>query len=106
MTDAKPLGPMRSPPHPGALIREDVLKARGLTVTEAADMLGVSRSNLSLLVNERIDLSPEMALRLEAAFGIEAEMLAGMQTDRNRARVRARRADIVAQVRRAVPVSR
>jgi len=106
MTDAKPLGPMRSPPHPGALIGEDVLKARGLTVTEAADMLGVSRSNLSLLVNERIDLSPEMALRLEAAFGIEAEMLAGMQTDRNMARVRARRAEIVAQVRRAVPVSR
>jgi len=105
MTDAKPLGPMRSPPHPGALIREDVLKPRGLTVTEAADMLGVSRSNLSLLVNERIDLSPEMALRLEAAFGIEAEMLVAMQTDRNMARVRARQAEIVAQVRRAEPLS-
>jgi len=105
MTDAKPLGPMRGPPHPGALIREDVLKPRGLTVTEAADMLGVSRSNLSLLVNERIDLSPEMALRLEAAFGIEAEMLVAMQTDRNMARVRARQAEIVAKVRRAVPVS-
>ena len=104
MTNTRPLGPMHSPPHPGALIREDVLKPRGLTVTEAAKILGVSRSNLSLLLNERIDLSPEMALRLEAAFDIEADMLVGMQTDCSMARARARQAEIVAKVRRAEPV--
>ena len=105
MAGVKSLGPMRNPPHPGALIREDVLKARGLTVTEAADMLGVSRSNLSLFLNGRIDLSPEMALKLEAAFGVEAEMLVGMQTDCSMARTRARQAEIIAKVRRAEPVS-
>ena len=105
MAGVKSLGPMRNPPHPGALIREDVLKPRGLTVTEAADMLGVSRSNLSLLLNQRIDLSPEMALKLEAAFGLEAEMLMGMQTDHNMTRARARQAEITAKVRRAEPAA-
>jgi addiction module HigA family antidote len=104
MNSRKPLGPMRDPPHPGSLVREDVLKPRGLTVTEAADMLAVSRSNLSLFVNERIDLSPEMALKLEAAFGLEAEMLMGMQTDHDMARARARQAEITVKVRRAEPV--
>ena len=74
MSNTRPLAPMRNPPHPGALVREDLLKERGLTVTEAAAILGVSRPNLSLLINERIALSPEMALKLEAAFGVEADM--------------------------------
>jgi antitoxin HigA-1 len=100
MTDTKPLGAMHSPPHPGALVREDVLKAHGLSVTAAAAMLGVSRTNLSLLLNERIDLSPEMALKLEAAFGLEADMLMGMQTDHNMAQARARQPEITAAVRR------
>ena len=99
----KPLGRMHSPPHPGALVREDVLKPRGLTVTAAAGLLGVSRSNLSLLLNERIDPSPEMALKLEAAFGLEADMLMGVQTDHNMARARARPAEITAKVRRGAP---
>jgi addiction module HigA family antidote len=103
MTDTKPLGPMRSPPHPGVLIREDVLEPHGLSVTAAAAVLGVSRTNLSLLLNERIDLSPEMALKLEAAFGIEADMLMGMQTDHNMAQARARQAEITAAVRRFEP---
>ena len=105
MTGTERLGPMRNPPHPGTLVREDVLKPRRLTVTEAADMLGVSRSNLSLLLNQRIDLSPEMALKLEAAFGLEAEMLMGMQTDHNMTRARARHAEITAKVRRAEPAA-
>lgn len=105
MSNAKPLGPMRSPPHPGALLREDVLKDRGLTITEAADILAVSRPNLSLLVNERIALSPEMALKLEAAFGVEADMLIGMQTDHDMARARARQAEITAKVRRGTDTS-
>lgn len=94
---------MANPPHPGALVREDVLKELGMSVTSAAEALGVSRPNLSQFLNERIDLSPEMALRLEAAFGLEADMLLGMQTDYNLARARARQAEITAKVRRVHP---
>lgn len=97
------LKPMKNPPHPGALIREDVIEALGLSVTEAAKRLDVSRPNLSLLLNERIDLSPEMALKLEVAFGLEAAMLLGMQTDCNLARARARQAEITARVLRLSP---
>jgi antitoxin HigA-1 len=100
MADAEPLRPMSNPPHPGELVREDVLKELGLTVTKAAELLDVSRPNLSLLLNERIDLSPEMALKLEAAFGLEAGMLLAMQTARSLARARERQAEITARVRR------
>jgi antitoxin HigA-1 len=96
------LGPMKSPPHPGELVREDVLRELGLTVTKAAQILDMSRPNLSLFLNERIDLSPELALKLEAAFGLEARMLLGMQTDYSLARARERQAEITANVR---PVS-
>lgn len=99
------LKPMKNPPHPGELVREDVLKPMGLTVTRAAQLLDVSRSNLSLLLNGRIDLSPEMALRLEAAFGLEAGMLMGMQTDHNLARARRRQAEITRKVRRVQLIS-
>jgi addiction module HigA family antidote len=105
MSQAKRLGPMKNPPHPGELVREDVLKPLCLTVTGAAEILGISRSNLSLFLHERIDLSPEMALRLEAAFGLEAAMLMGMQTDYDLSRVRARQAEITAKVRRVWPAS-
>ncbi|HSA81811.1 MAG TPA: HigA family addiction module antitoxin [Geminicoccaceae bacterium] len=105
MRQAKPLGPMKSPPHPGELVREDVLKPLGLTVTTAAGILGISRSNLSLFLHERIDLSPEMALRLEAAFGLEAAMLMAMQADCDLSRVRTRQAEITAKVRRVWPAS-
>ena len=103
MSDAS-LRAMRNPPHPGELLREDVVKALGLTTAEAARALGVSRSNLALLLRERIDLSPEMALKLEAAFGLEAEMLMAMQTDHDLARARTRQAEITAKVRRVQPM--
>jgi addiction module HigA family antidote len=103
MSEAPPLGPMKNPPHPGELVREDVVKPLGLTVTRTAALLGVSRSNLSLFLNERIDVSPEMALKLEAAFGLEAGMLLGMQTDRNLAQARARQAEITARIQRFRP---
>jgi addiction module HigA family antidote len=94
---------MQNPPHPGELVREDVVKPLGLTITRMAALLGVSRSNLSLLLNERIDVSPEMAIKLEAAFGLEAGMLLGMQADRNLARARARQAEITARIQRYRP---
>jgi addiction module HigA family antidote len=61
---------MFNPPHPGATLREDVLPALGLTVTQAAQQLGVTRSALSRVLNEHAAISPEMALRIEAWLGI------------------------------------
>lgn len=62
---------MFNPPHPGETLREDVLPELGLTVTEAAKQIGVSRVALSRVLNGRAAISPEMALRLEAWLGIE-----------------------------------
>ena len=57
---------MYDPPHPGELLRDEVLPALGLSVSEAARQLGVSRVMLSRIINERAGISPEMAMRLEA----------------------------------------
>jgi addiction module HigA family antidote len=62
---------MFNPPHPGATLREDVLPALGLTVTEAAAQIGVTRAALSRVLNERAAISPEMAVRLEKWLGVE-----------------------------------
>jgi antitoxin HigA-1 len=62
---------MHNPPHPGETLREDVLPALGLTVTEAAAQLGVTRAALSRVLNGRAAISPEMALRLEGWLGEE-----------------------------------
>lgn len=64
---------MKKPPHPGFLVRVDCLDANQLNVTEGADILGVSRSALSHLVNESSDLSWDMAIRLAKAFGSTPE---------------------------------
>lgn len=62
---------MHNPPHPGETLREDILPALGLTVTNAAAQLGVTRAALSRVVNERAAISPEMALRIEQWLGVE-----------------------------------
>lgn len=59
---------MHNPPHPGEIIRELCLQPLGLSVTEAAEGLGVSRKTLSAILNGRAGISPEMALRLSKAF--------------------------------------
>ena len=61
--------PMKSPPHPGETVRKDCIEPLDLTVTEAAEGLGVSRKHLSALVNGRAGISPNMAIRLSKAFG-------------------------------------
>ena len=66
------------PPHPGGFIRRSVLPDE-LSVTEAAASLGVGRPALSSLLNERASLSPEMALRVEKAFGVRMDTLLKMQ---------------------------
>ena len=70
----------RKPTHPGAVLREDVIKPLGLTVTEAARDLGVSRKTLSELINQRAALSPEMALRIAKATNTSPESWLNMQT--------------------------
>jgi addiction module HigA family antidote len=64
---------LKNPSHPGFLVRVDCLKPHGLSVTEGARSLGVSRSALSNLVNENADLSWDMAIRLAKAFGATPE---------------------------------
>ena len=61
---------MFNPPHPGETLREDVLPALGLTVTDAAAQLGVTRAALSRVLNGRAAISPEMALRIEGWLGV------------------------------------
>jgi addiction module HigA family antidote len=70
-TDSSQLDNMFNPPHPGETLREDVLPEMGLTVTEAASQIGVSRVALSRVLNGRAAISPDMALRLEAWLGVE-----------------------------------
>ncbi|MHB9119202.1 MAG: HigA family addiction module antitoxin [Burkholderiales bacterium] len=79
------MGRMFNPPHPGETLREDILPALGLTVTEAARQLGVTRTALSRVLNGRAGISPEMARRIEAWLGRDrggrAEVWLGMQMD-------------------------
>ena len=71
---------MRNPPHPGEIIRYECLEPLGLTVTRAAQGLGVTRQALSDLVNEKAGVSVEMSIRLSRAFGSTPETWLGMQT--------------------------
>jgi addiction module HigA family antidote len=79
------MGRMFNPPHPGETLKEDVLPAFGLTVTEAARQLGVTRTALSRVLNGHAAISPEMARRIEAWLGQDrggrAELWLGMQLD-------------------------
>ena len=70
----------RRPTHPGEVLREDVIKPLGLTVTQAARHLGVSRKTLSELINQKAALSPEMALRIAKATNTSPESWLNMQT--------------------------
>ena len=61
--------PMQNPPHPGRVVRHDCLEPRGLSLTAAAEKLGVSRKQLSNIVNGHAGISPAMAIRLDRVFG-------------------------------------
>jgi len=79
------MGRMFNPPHPGETLKEDILPALGLTVTEAARQLGVTRTALSRVLHGHAAISPEMARRIEAWLGRDrggrAEIWLGMQMD-------------------------
>ncbi len=68
-----------TPAHPGTMIKKNIIEAKGLNVSSAAKILKVGRQALSAMVNGRADLSLEMALRIEKAFGVNADLLAKMQ---------------------------
>ena len=92
-----------NPSHPGEIIREDVIGDLGLSVTDAARLLGVGRPALSAVLNERANLSPEMALRLEKAFGVSMDLLLKMQLQFDIAHVR--KAAKAMKVRRYEPAA-
>ncbi len=94
---------MKNPPHPGLSIKLDCLGPLGLTVTEAAKVLGISRKALSDLVNGHAGISPEMAIRLAKAFGGGAEVWASVQLAYDMAQAM-KRADQTKVERVAVPV--
>ena len=70
---------MLNPSHPGSFLKTEIIEPFGLTVTEAAVALGVTRPALSAFLNERSSLSPDMAIRIEKAFGLKLETLMRMQ---------------------------
>jgi addiction module HigA family antidote len=89
---------MHNPPHPGEVLRELCLRPLGLTVTQAASALGVSRKTLSAILNGRAGVSPEMAIRLSLAFNTSSESWLNQQVqydlwqaERTRKRLRVRR---------------
>ncbi len=89
---------MHNPPHPGEVLRGLCLEPLGLTVTAAAEALGISRKTLSAILNGRAGISPEMAVRLSIAFGASAESWLNQQTqydlwlaERNRKNLKVRK---------------
>ena len=85
---------MKSPAHPGGFIKHEIIEPLELTVTAAAGVLGVTRAALSTLLNERAHLSPEMALRVEKAFGVSMDTLMRMQNSYDIAQTRKREGEI------------
>ncbi len=71
---------MHNPPHPGEVLNELCLKPLGMSITEAAERLGVARKTISGIINGHGSITPEMALRLEIVFGSTAQTWLNMQT--------------------------
>ena len=88
---------MHNPPHPGVILREMWLKPLDVSVTQAAAQLKVSRKTLSEIVNARTCVTPEMAMRLELAFGKSAESWMGHQAAYDLWAMKARKADLGVQ---------
>ena len=85
---------MKNPAHPGGFVKSEIIEALELSVTDAARALGVTRAALSAVLNERARLSPEMALRIEKAFGVSMDTLMRMQNSYDIARTRERAGEI------------
>jgi addiction module HigA family antidote len=85
---------MKNPAHPGGFVKSEIIEALDLSVTDAARVLGVTRPALSALLNERVHLSSEMALRIEKAFGVSMDTLMRMQNSFDIAQARKREGEI------------
>ena len=85
---------LRSPAHPGSFVRAEIIEPLALNVTEAANVLGITRTALSTFLNERSSLSPDMALRIEKAFGVRMDTLMRMQNSYDIAEARKREGEI------------
>jgi antitoxin HigA-1 len=85
---------LKSPAHPGSFVKLEIVEPLGLSVTAAAQALGVTRATLSMLLNEHSHLSPEMALRIEKAFGVSMDTLMRMQNSYDIAQARKREGEI------------
>jgi antitoxin HigA-1 len=85
---------LKVPPHPGGFVRTEIIDPLSLSVTGAAEALGVTRPALSAFLNERSSLSPEMALRIEKAFGVSMDTLMRMQNSYDISRARRREGEI------------
>ncbi|MDH3504825.1 MAG: HigA family addiction module antitoxin [Nitrospirota bacterium] len=72
---------MKNPPHPGRIVRQECIEPLGLTITEAAERLDVTRQTLDKLVNGKAGISPEMSIRLSKAFGSSPDMWLGLQME-------------------------
>jgi addiction module HigA family antidote len=70
---------MKNPPHPGRIVRQECIEPLGLSITEAAERLGVKRQTLNNLVNGKAGISPQMSIRLSKAFGSRPEVWLGLQ---------------------------
>jgi addiction module HigA family antidote len=92
---------MKNPPHPGELIKTEIVEALGLNVSKAAEILKVRRATLSDLLRGKAALTPEMALRIEKAFGPDMNHLLRMQLAYDVAKTRERARNIL--VKRYVP---
>lgn len=88
---------MLKPIHPGHFLRSEIIKAHNLSVTEAAKVLHISRPTLSSLLNAKADLSGDMALRFEKAFGVDMETLMRMQNSYDITQTRSRAKSIHVQ---------
>jgi addiction module HigA family antidote len=92
---------MKNPPHPGDLVRTEIIEALGLSVTKAAEILKIRRATLSDLLRGKAALTPEMALRIEKAFGPDMNHLLRMQLAYDVAKARENARDIA--IKRYVP---
>jgi antitoxin HigA-1 len=86
---------LKNPPHPGGFVRAEIIDPLFLSVTKAAEALGVTRPALSAFLNERSSLSPEMALRIEKAFGVSMDTLMRMQNSYDISQARKREGEIM-----------
>ncbi|MEK7661699.1 MAG: HigA family addiction module antitoxin [Pseudomonadota bacterium] len=84
-----------TPCHVGEFVREEIINPHGLSITRAAEVLGVTRPALSNFLNEKSNLSPEMAIRLQKAFGVSFQTLMRMQTSYDIARAAQNADDII-----------